>query len=175
MDEIPFGKQFYIGGANSIRAWNIRKLGAGSDISLLRNDNQAGYQTGDSKIELSSEYRFDVFEYFKGAVFLDAGNIWNSRSDNENAHFKFDNFLQQMAVGTGFGLRLDFSYFILRADLAWAIRYPYRQKSGYSTAAGDYFSEPDESGTYWRKSTFDTFFKADWRSPQFNLALGYPF
>jgi outer membrane protein insertion porin family len=174
-NEIPFGKQFSIGGANSIRAWNIRKLGAGSDISLLRQDNEAGYQTGDSKLELSAEYRFDIFEYFKGAVFMDAGNIWNSRSDKTEAHFKLDQFANQLAIGTGFGLRLDFSYFILRADLGWAVRYPYLQKSEYSTTSGDYKSLPNSDGTYWRKSTWDTFFKADWRSPQFNLALGYPF
>ena len=69
--EIPFSRQFYIGGANSVRAWNIRRVGPGS--SKPDESTLSGYQTGDTKLELSSEYRFDIFEVLKGALFVDMG------------------------------------------------------------------------------------------------------
>ena len=171
-DELPFYKQFSVGGPNSIRAWNIRQLGAGAQINNLTTNNQTGFQTGDIKLESSVELRFDIFEMMKGAIFADAGNVWSLRPTDNNAQFNTNTFLEQIALGIGTGTRLDFSYFVLRFDLAYPIRYPYLQHYDYEINQ----SVPTNTmatDTHWQ--TPSVFFRRGWQQPTLNIAVGYPF
>jgi outer membrane protein assembly factor BamA len=121
---IPFERQYFAGGANSIRGWQVRTLGPGTYIpdttATLLN------QTADIKIELNAEYRFKLFWVLEGAMFADAGNIWTYKSDNnrEGTQFKFNNFYKDLAVGVGTGLRFDFNFFLLRLDFGMKLRDP---------------------------------------------------
>ena len=121
---IPFERQYFAGGANSIRGWQVRTLGPGSFIP----DTATTFlnQTADIKIELNAEYRFKLFWILEGAIFADAGNIWAYKPDpaREGAQFKFDKFYNDIAVGTGVGLRFDFSFFLGRLDLGMKLRDP---------------------------------------------------
>ena len=116
-------------------------------------------QTGDIKFEASIDYRVDLGGFFKGAIFLDAANIWSLRSDNRpEGVFKIDQFYKEIAIGTGVGLRLDFDFFVLRLDGSFALR------------------RPTGNGFSWVIDDIDIFDK-DWRSDNvvWNLAIGYPF
>ena len=158
---LPFVKQFYSGGANGIRAWQVRSLGPGSyevPPIVIGGDTIKAYpnQSADFKLEANFEYRFDLFWILQGAFFVDAGNIWavNQNDKREGALFKFNKFYKDIAIGTGLGLRFDFSFFLLRFDLGVKARDPI---------------EPLNNG--WilghRKIKYD-----DWT---FNIAIGYPF
>jgi hypothetical protein len=120
---MPFAKQYFGGGANGIRAWRVRTLGPGS--STL-SDTAFLNQTGDIKIEANAEYRFKLFWILEGALFLDAGNIWTYHEDVDRpgGQFKFNKFINDMAVGTGLGLRFDLSFVLLRTDLGIKLRDP---------------------------------------------------
>ena len=111
---IPFEKQYFSGGANSVRGWAVRDLGPGS---FSGNGNLLD-QSGDIKLDASIEYRSKLFWKFQGAVFVDAGNIWTIRNyaNQPGGVFKFDKFYKQVAVAYGLGLRLDLDFFILRFD-----------------------------------------------------------
>lgn len=115
---LPFEKRYFAGGANSVRGWAVRELGPGT---FRGTDGRIDFinQTGDLKIDINAEYRSFLFWKFDGAVFVDAGNIWTLRNypDQPGGQFKFDKFLKQFAVAYGLGLRLNFSYFILRLDM----------------------------------------------------------
>src|SRR5690606_41155234 len=105
-----------------------RSVGPGTYYGLSNTEDvQFIDQRGDIKIEANIEYRFDIYRFFKGAVFLDAGNIWLWEEDEQRPGrgFDTDTFLQDLAVGTGFGIRLDFSFFILRFDLGIPLRKPW--------------------------------------------------
>jgi outer membrane protein assembly factor BamA len=128
---LPFEKKYFAGGANSIRAWQVRNLGPGSykEVETSAYPNK----TADIKLEANLEYRFKLFWLLEGALFVDAGNIWAINNDDERvgALFKLDSFYNDIAVGTGFGARLDFSYFVFRLDLGIKTRdpvYPAGQK-----------------------------------------------
>ncbi len=123
VDYLPFGKMFYSGGSNSIRAWRVRSLGPGSYIDTT---GIYVFRLGDIKLEANLEYRFKMFSYFEGALFIDAGNIWSvdKNDERQGASFAFDTFYHQIAVGTGLGVRLDFSFFIFRLDFGIALRDP---------------------------------------------------
>ncbi|MBD0832448.1 translocation and assembly module lipoprotein TamL [Aestuariibaculum sediminum] len=112
---IPFSKSFFAGGANDNRAWNAYSLGPGSS----KNSND--FNEANLKIALSAEHRFNIFEDLNGAVFVDAGNIWNVLDDVEDENAVFSNFnsLEDIAIGTGFGLRYDFSFFVFRFDIGF--------------------------------------------------------
>ena len=122
---MPFVKQYFGGGANGIRAWKARSLGPGS---TSRTDSGRAFvnQTADIKIELNAEYRFKLFWILEGAMFLDAGNIWtyNDDPDRPGGQFKFNKFVNDMAVGTGLGLRFDLNFVLLRTDLGIKLRDP---------------------------------------------------
>jgi outer membrane protein insertion porin family len=126
--ELPYTEQFYLGGPNSIRGWQIRSLGPGeytlpaSDVSSLLYADQ----TADIKIEGNLEYRFDIFGDLKGAIFTDFGNIWTIRNDTARAGavFKYNTFFQQIAIASGVGLRYDFGFFVIRLDLGIPIKNP---------------------------------------------------
>ncbi len=115
---LPFEKRYFSGGANSVRGWSVRTLGPGG---YHRHDGNIDFinQTGDMKLDLNVEYRAHLFWKFGGALFVDAGNIWTLRSykDQPDGQFQLSKFFQQMAVGYGLGLRLNFDYFILRFDM----------------------------------------------------------
>ncbi len=123
-DGVPFERQYYAGGANSIRAWRVWSLGPGS----YSGNDSLYYQTADIKLETNLEYRFDMFWQLEGAFFLDVGNIWSvvdeSIDKRAGAQFKLDKFYRDLAVGSGFGARFDFSFILLRLDLGMKLRDP---------------------------------------------------
>ncbi len=129
----PYSELFYVGGANSIRAFSIRSIGPGR----FRDDYGLGFyldQTGDVKIELNAEYRFPFINAFQGAIFVDAGNVWLMRDDEYHIGGKFGgkDFFKTFALGTGFGLRYDLDFLILRLDFGVGIHAPYDTgKSSY--------------------------------------------
>jgi hypothetical protein len=149
----PPERVYYAGGANGIRAWPVRRLGPGSNIST---DSLKIDQSGDIKLEANLEYRFKFFWMLEGALFVDAGNVWAiNRNDNrEGAVFQFNRFYKEIAVGSGVGLRLVTNYFILRTDVGIKLRDP---------------SLPE--GTRWIPGSRSY----QWSDLNFNIAIGYPF
>lgn len=142
----PYSEQFYVGGANSIRAFTVRSIGPGGFIPDRNNRFAFIDQTGDIKFEANLEYRFPLIGNLNGAVFLDAGNVWlfrddmeikdksddYKRVDRENGKFKLKDFPKQIALGTGFGLRYDLSFLVLRFDFGIGLHLPYEtSKKGY--------------------------------------------
>ncbi|HUX95308.1 MAG TPA: BamA/TamA family outer membrane protein [Bacteroidales bacterium] len=123
---IPFEKQYFGGGANGVRGWQVRTLGPGSYVP----DTTFLNQTADLKLELNTEYRFKLFWILEGAVFVDAGNIWNYREDpgRPGSQFKLNTFYKDIAIGTGAGLRFDFSFFLGRIDFGMKLRDPVIQE-----------------------------------------------
>lgn len=115
---LPFEKRFYAGGANGVRGWSVRTLGPGS-FNSRNSVTDFINQCGDIRLDLSLEYRAKLFWVFEGAAFLDAGNIWtiHSYENQPGGMFHFSTFWKQIAMSYGVGLRMDFSYFILRFDL----------------------------------------------------------
>lgn len=111
---VPFEKRYFSGGANSIRGWSVRNLGPGS----FAGDGNFMNQSGDIKLDASIEYRTRLFWKFRGAAFIDAGNIWTIREyeNQPGGAFEFDKFYKQIAVAYGLGLRLDLDFFVLRFD-----------------------------------------------------------
>lgn len=120
---MPFEKQYFSGGANSIRAWQVRSLGPGSYTPV---DSTFFNVTADVKLEFNVEYRFKLFWKLEGALFLDAGNIWTFYEDEDRpgSQFLLDKFYKDLAVGTGAGLRFDLNFVVLRADLGMKLRDP---------------------------------------------------
>lgn len=164
---MPYIRQFATGGSNSIRAFPARSIGPGTyDVrsdTTSTNENRRLFldQRGDIKLELSAELRFDITKMLKGAVFTDAGNIWlwNEDLNRPGSQFTRGQFLNQLAVGTGAGIRFDFNFFVLRLDLAFPVRKPYLPK-----------------GQQWVWNEID-FGSSSWRGDNLilNIAIGYPF
>jgi outer membrane protein assembly factor BamA len=153
LDVLPFEKRYFAGGANSIRAWPVRGLGPGS----YSEEGARFYnQTADIKLEFNLEYRYQLFWVLEGALFLDVGNIWSIREDAspEGGLFQPDKFVEQLAVGTGMGLRFDFNYFIFRFDAGLKTHDP-------SLAKGERWIPLNRPWT--------------WDDVGFNFAIGYPF
>lgn len=151
---MPYSEQFYTGGSNSIRAFHIRSIGPGS---YHPKESKYSYldQTGDIKLEGNIEYRFEIYERFKGALFMDAGNVWLLKKEEQRpgGEFRIKGLWKEIALGTGFGLRYDFSYIVIRADLGIPLHAPYSTgKSGYYNIRGSF-----------------------WNGLVLNLAIGYPF
>lgn len=115
---LPFVKQYFSGGPYSVRAFRIRSLGPGT--SNETTDNSTFFdQTGNIRLEANLEYRFPIFNYIKGAVFADAGNIWNSKENAALPGGQFSgDFISELGMGTGFGVRVDIQGFVIRFDLA---------------------------------------------------------
>ena len=156
---LPYIKQYFSGGPNSVRAFRIRSLGPGSYAPAADDQSAFFDQAGDIRIEANLEYRFPLFSYLKGAVFADAGNVWLY---NENASLpggKFSSsWTDELALGVGFGMRLDIDFFVVRLDLATPLRKPWL-----------------EDGERWTSSWRPL--KKSWRQDNliWNLAIGYPF
>ncbi|WP_231463447.1 MULTISPECIES: BamA/TamA family outer membrane protein [unclassified Pedobacter] len=156
---LPFVRQFFAGGSNDIRAFPARTLGPGTykvpDNALFAD------QGGDVKLMLNSELRFKLVSVLYGALFVDAGNVWLRKEDplRPGSEFKLKNTLNELAVGTGAGLRVDATIFVVRLDVAFPIRKPYLPE-----------------GQRW---VFDdiSFGNKDWRRQNliFNIGIGYPF
>jgi hypothetical protein len=148
---MPFEKSFFVGGANSIRAWIARSLGPGGfrDTTGIRID-----QIGDIKLEWNLEYRQKLYGVFEGAMFIDAGNVWLRKKDSQRelAEFEFNRFYKEIAIGAGMGLRLNFDYFIIRLDAAHPLREP-----GYPL---------NERWSFNRLAL---------KNVNFNFGIGYPF
>lgn len=130
----PYREQFFIGGANSIRAFTVRSIGPGTYVS--DPDSKYGYldQTGDIKLEANIEYRFRIIKDLHGAIFADAGNVWLLRENTDvpGGKFTLKDFGNNIALGTGAGLRYDLSFLVVRLDCGVALHTPYKTtKSGY--------------------------------------------
>ncbi len=125
--QTPYPRQFYVGGALSNRAWQVRELGPGGYEDETEIDpNLPYYQTGDFKIDLSAELRFNLFWYFKGVVFVDAANVWILKNDTSRVGANLSSaFINQFGVGYGYGIRLDLEFFIVRLDLGYKLHSPF--------------------------------------------------
>lgn len=115
---VPFEKRFYAGGANGVRGWGVRTLGPGA-YDARNSVTDFINQCGDIRLDLSVEYRAKLFWVLEGALFVDAGNIWTIKNyeNQPGGEFRFDSFYKQIAAAYGVGIRLDFTYFLLRLDL----------------------------------------------------------
>jgi len=157
---LPYSVQFFSGGPNSIRAFPINSVGPGTYLQNTTT-NEFLQLGGDIKVEMNAEYRFGIYRFLKGALFVDAGNVWLQRSNPENigTPFAISTFMNEMAVGAGAGLRLDVSFFILRFDLAMPLRKPWL---------------PDNQRWVINQINFGN---PTWRSDNLllNIAIGYPF
>ncbi|MBU2927701.1 BamA/TamA family outer membrane protein [Winogradskyella psychrotolerans] len=152
-DVIPYVKQYFSGGPYSVRAFKTRSLGPGTYDDESDDDSDVTYfdQTGNIRLEANVEYRFPLFSFFKGAVFADAGNVWNSKTNSVfDGEDKFtSNFINELGMGAGFGLHIDVQGFVIRFDLAAPFHDP-------SLAKGERWD-----------------FKYD--EPVLNFAIGYSF
>ncbi len=170
---LPYIKQYFVGGANSIRGWRVRTLGPGSAIDTAQQTDFID-RTGDIKLEANAEYRFDIAQFFAGAVrvagatFVDAGNIWLATKEDDlslrGGEFRFSKLASDIAMSSGVGVRFDFGGFItLRLDIGIPIKVPYdRNRDG--AVDGFVFDEIDFGNPAWRTQNL---------IPQ--IGIGYPF
>ncbi|WP_216726193.1 translocation and assembly module lipoprotein TamL [Hymenobacter siberiensis] len=166
---VPYDKSFFAGGSTSLRAWQPRRLGPGGYTPLRPSNGQLvrdylTEQPGELLLEGSAEYRFPIYGFFKGALFTDFGNVWGLQERKDpstgdylrpGAQFQINNFYRQIAVGSGFGLRFDFTFLILRLDIATKI----------------YDPTAPTTADKWALRNFDT----SANPVSFNLGIGYPF
>ena len=152
--QVPYSEQFYVGGANSVRAFTVRSIGPGRYHVKNATANDYFDQTGTFKFEANIEYRFPIYGIFNGAMFVDAGNVWLLKDDPQRpgGQLKGARFLRDLALGTGVGLRVDIGMLVLRGDLGIGIHAP------YDTGKRGYYN-------------MESFGK----SLAFHLAIGYPF
>ena len=150
-DQVPFERKYYAGGSNGIRAWPVRTLGPGS---YKADPNEFPNESGDIKLEANAEYRVKLFGPFEGAVFVDVGNIWSLKDNRPGTEFDFSRFYKEIAIGSGAGLRYDFSFVILRLDMGLKIYNPSKDPGVRWTTAGH----------LWDKDNVN-----------FTFAVGYPF
>ncbi len=173
---LPFFRQFFSGGPNSMRGWHLRKLGPGSSIfydtirfRTYNTDPPAVIEKrfddryADIQLEANIEYRFDIFPVYgywlKGALFTDIGNVWVRKSNEPefvDGVFKLNRLYTDIAVAGGGGLRLDFKFFLLRFDLGWRLKDPLYSQSVHSSEGG------------W-------FIRENMKTPTFQFGIGYPF
>jgi outer membrane protein assembly factor BamA len=158
--QLPYIKQFFTGGNNSIRAFRSRTVGPGSQRPQPTSQGFIPDQTGDIKLEMNTEFRPKISGPLYGALFIDAGNVWLANASPDKPLGKFSkDFLKELAVGAGVGVRLDIQIFVIRLDVAFPIRRPW---------------EP--AGQRWVVNQIN-FRDAAWRRENviYNLAIGYPF
>ena len=154
MKVLPFEEAYYCGGANGIRAWQARTLGPGSYSSSIEEKKYPN-SVGDFKIEANVEYRFKLFWLLEGALFLDAGNIWNINKYAERPGVQLNkDLVRQIAIGTGVGLRVNVTFFLLRFDMGLKLRDP-------AQSVGQRFVLFNRNGGL--------------NQSVFNIAIGYPF
>lgn len=165
---VPFVKEFFAGGTSDIRAFRARTLGPGSYYAGNPRDSFVVDQPGDIKLEMNMEYRAKLFSIVNGALFVDAGNVWTRRADSRDTMNRgstvFSNqFLKQVAVGVGAGLRFDVHILVLRLDVSFPVRIPYNSP-GYPEGSGWVWDQIDFGSKQWRRNNII-----------YNLAIGYPF
>ena len=150
---LPFEKRFYSGGANSVRGWGVRTLGPGS-FDGKKSQNSFIYQCGDIRLDMNIEYRCKLFWLLELGAFIDCGNVWTIREyeNQPGGVFKIDKFYEQLAVSYGIGLRMDFTYFLLRLDMGMKAH------------------NPSSGQDHW--PLFSPSFKRD---AEFHFSVGYPF
>jgi outer membrane protein assembly factor BamA len=157
-DEVPYIKQFSAGGSSGVRAWQIREIGPGAFFQPYPLKVITPYQAGNIKLEFNLEYRFMLLQSWslQSAVFLDGGNVWLINDPEDlNREFRFNTFWNQLALGSGYGFRMDLGFFIFRLDLGYKIMTPYKS----------------ELNLYNQR-----FFPREWwRNPNYVIAIGYPF
>jgi len=181
---LPFFKQYFAGGPNSMRGWPIRGVGPGSKPLAAYGVRTLSDRTGDMRFEFNAEYRKDLFQIIpntlilKWALFADVGNVWNFKNTNftgayDSTKFEFKNFYKQLGVNLGTGFRLDFNYVLLRFDLGFRFKRPELEANdGWkapSIGFDDLFKKlftagPDEEYRKWRYENFN-----------FSIGLTYPF
>ena len=179
---LPFEKNFYAGGSSGVRAWQARTLGPGnySRSSVQDSTTRANLrnldQLGEVKFEANLEYRFKLLNNLfgakvRGAVFTDVGNIWRLRTTDENpgGEFKFNRVLNQLAIGSGGGLRFDLDYFILRFDAGVKIKDPQFQGSD-QWVIKHLFDQKEFKKAYYDATKPDTY-----RFVIYNFGIGMPF
>ena len=164
---LPFFRQYYAGGPNSMRAWTVRKLGPGSSIKSF-DRTEAPDRFGDIRLEANIEYRYHMVDLLgfplEGALFTDMGNVWFLRENPDfvNGEFRFSRLWQDIAIGVGTGFRYDFGFLKLRLDFAWKAKDPSPQ-------------DADAQNKWFYKSRLGFGDKNGRRGAQFQLGINYPF
>lgn len=157
---LPWSRQFFVGGASDLRAFRTHTVGPGGYSPSESKEFTYFDQVGDIKLEANMEYRFHILRFFKGAFFIDAGNVWLlTGNDKPEGTFYWDEVIKQLAIGTGFGLRLDASVLVLRLDLGFPVRDPKLPEKDRWI-----FDEIDFTSANWRNNNL-----------VLNIAIGYPF
>jgi outer membrane protein insertion porin family len=159
---LPFFKQYFAGGPNSMRAWALRRLGPGSLVKDFTGDKGRPDRYGDFQLELNGEYRFPIGKPLgikvDGALFIDMGNVWllKGKAGLPEEVFQLSDAINELAIGSGAGLRVDFGFFVIRLDYSYKVRDP-SPSEGYKAIQNKFFGY--------------SFFKGT----QFQLGIGYPF
>lgn len=180
---IPFNESFFVGGSNSNRGWRARTLGPGSYFDSTGVESYD--KVGDIKLDLSLEYRFNLVSFFDLAFFVDAGNVWFLPRDgitkDNPAVFNVDRFASEIAFAFGTGLRLNFSFFLLRFDFGLQVKDPkapvgerwiFQSKDNYNQKIDDINQYKTENPEIYPEPVYLPYYKPN---IIFNLAIGYPF
>ena len=175
---LPFFKQYFGGGPNSMRGWPVRGIGIGAQPLAPFGNNTFNDRTGDVQLEANAEYRYNIAPlfsnavYLKGAFFIDAGNIWNTKNTKANGsldstQFKFQNLYKQLGLSAGTGLRFDFSYFLIRFDMGFRLKRPdITENNGWQlpNITWNHLFSNDDTNKRWRYENFN-----------FTIGIDYPF
>jgi outer membrane protein insertion porin family len=182
---LPFFKQYFGGGSNSMRGWPVRGIGRGSQLPAQFNTSSFNDRTGDIQLEINTEYRYNIAQIIpntlvlKGALFIDAGNVWNLRNSKPNgaqdsAQFKIKNLWRETGISAGTGFRFDFNYFLLRFDFGFRFKRPELAdyNNGWKVPALGF---DDVLKKIFTRGNNDEYRK--WRYENFNFTIGinYPF
>ncbi len=190
---LPFFKQYFGGGNNSMRGWPVRLIGRGAQPLAPYGSNNINDRTGDIQLESNIEYRYTIAQIIpnsvvlKGAVFMDIGNIWNFRNskptgEDDSAQFKFKNLYKNLGVAVGTGFRFDFNYVVLRFDIGFRVKRPdISENDGWQFPdinfnnlfrRGERVPDPQNPGETYNDNRFKK-----WRYENFNFSIGinYPF
>lgn len=190
---LPFFKQYFGGGSNSMRGWPVRGVGRGGQALSPYGSNSFNDRTGDIQLETNIEYRYNIAQLIpnslvlKGALFADIGNVWNFRNSNpgggpDSTQFKFANLYKQLGVTLGSGFRLDFNYFVLRFDFGFRFKRPdLKENDGWQIPninfnnlfrRGERVPDPNNPGQTYNDNRYKK-----WRYENYNLTIGisYPF
>ena len=166
---LPFFKQFFAGGPNSMRAWGLRQLGLGTSLAYDTSSSSFKDRFGDMQLEMNLEYRYTIFNFgsfnIGSAFFADAGNLWNMRKDasDPDASLSLNNLGKSIAIDVGTGIRFDFSYFLIRLDVAYKVKDPARlENAGWMDFKNPTLSEKRING-------------AEVRNAAIQLGIGLPF
>lgn len=168
---LPFFRQFIAGGPNSLRAWQLRQLGPGSSLERDTSSSSFKDRLADIYLEGNAEYRFNMFKFFgfpvEGALFTDVGNIWSRKPSysstgiSNGGDLNIKSFYHDLAVASGFGFRINFTYLLIRADIGYKVKDPVRANDGWMT------------GLQWRSS--DRLGKVENSNISLQIGIGYPF